>query len=139
MSHVEVFPQVYKNFLFEKNEAPKPMKWAIKTPRIFSYKSGNEVALKKYKALVQKKIEEEKIFPLDENRTIKRRKAIKIKVRFTINDKGFLLEKNIVESSRIRLFDEAALASIDRASPFPVFLKDMDMKKVTMEVVLNYN
>jgi periplasmic protein TonB len=40
-------------------------------------------------------------------------------VRFTVNAKGELVSRKIVASSGNQFLDEAALASVERGSPFP--------------------
>jgi protein TonB len=52
-------------------------------------------------------------------------------LKFTIGTDGSLLSKQVASSSGSHVLDEAALAAIDRAAPFPAIPTDVSAQPMT--------
>jgi protein TonB len=59
-------------------------------------------------------------------------------VRFTVDAKGELVSKEVAESSGSKVLDDAAVASLERASPFPPMPDGMSADPMTMTVPFKY-
>jgi protein TonB len=60
-------------------------------------------------------------------------------VRFKVNAAGELLSREIATSSGQKALDQAALASIDRAAPFPAMPKDMPSEAIEISVPFRFS
>ncbi len=59
-------------------------------------------------------------------------------VRFTVGTSGELLSREVTQSSGHRALDEAAVASLDRAAPFPPFSEGMDRQPMVVSVPFRF-
>ncbi len=62
----------------------------------------------------------------------------RVVVRFTINPTGEVISREVAESSGVKGIDEAALASIDRASPFPPVPAEVASGPIVRTVPIRY-
>jgi len=60
-------------------------------------------------------------------------------VRFTVNAKGELVSRKIVASSGNQFLDDAALASVDRGSPFPPIPRELNRDKMEVSVPFKFS
>lgn len=60
-------------------------------------------------------------------------------VRFKVNAAGDLLSREIAKSSGQKTLDDAALASVDRAAPFPAMPKDMHGGEIEIAVPFRFS
>lgn len=61
-----------------------------------------------------------------------------VTVSFLLDRHGVLLEKGIVAGSGNRALDEAALATVGDASPFPPFPEGLDRETLRLRLPINY-
>jgi protein TonB len=73
---------------------------------------GDTTALSAYRGKLFQHISKKKVNP-------RSREIGTVVVRFTVSPKGELISREVATSSGSKLLDEAAVASIDRAAPFP--------------------
>lgn len=62
----------------------------------------------------------------------------RVVVRFTVDPSGKVLSREVAQTSGIKGIDEAALASIDRASPFPPIPSDVASGPLERTVPIRY-
>jgi protein TonB len=60
-------------------------------------------------------------------------------VRFKVGPNGDLMSREIVNSSGSKVLDDAALASIDKASPFPPMPKDLHRDEIEISVPFKFS
>lgn len=60
-------------------------------------------------------------------------------VRFAVSPSGALLSKEVIASSGSQILDDAALASIDKAAPFPAFPATLKIDKIVEVVPYRYS
>ena len=73
---------------------------------------GNTTAMSAYRGKLFSHISKKKVNP-------RSRVAGTVVIRFTVGAEGELISREVATSSGSKLLDEAAVASIDRAAPFP--------------------
>ena len=73
---------------------------------------GDTTAMSAYRGKLFTHISKKKVNP-------RSKKAGRVVVRFTVSPKGELISREIATSSGSKLLDDAAIASIERAAPFP--------------------
>lgn len=73
---------------------------------------GSVTALSAYRGKLFSHISKKKVNP-------RSRQAGTVVVRFTVGPEGELISREVAASSGSKILDEAAMASIDRAAPFP--------------------
>jgi protein TonB len=78
--------------------------------------NGSKMAAEAYFQVVRERIAQKKTYPL---LAVDRQLEGQVTVRFTIAADGRVSEINIVTSSRRRVLDRAAIATVKAASPFP--------------------
>jgi periplasmic protein TonB len=125
-----------------KEEQPKPQQLATVAPqesvaaRLESSgqekKGGDTTAHRAYLGKLRTHLERSKVNP----RTTLIGTAI---VRLMVGSNGELLSHEIVKSSGSKALDEAAIASIERASPFPPIPKDLDQKNIEVSVPYRFS
>ena len=59
-------------------------------------------------------------------------------VEFTVNNVGELISRRIVKSSGYKALDDAAMASIDKASPFPVMPEALNRQQIEVSVPFKF-
>jgi protein TonB len=59
-------------------------------------------------------------------------------VKFTVAPNGEIASRRIAKSSGSKALDDAALASIDRASPFPPIPKDLNRNRIEVSVPFRF-
>ncbi len=95
-------------------------------------KSGGEAtAHSKYLGQLRTHLEKRKVNP----RTRQVGTAI---VRFTVGASGELLTREIARSSGNKQLDDAAIASIERAAPFPAMPQDIDREPLVVSVPFRF-
>lgn len=92
---------------------------------------GTTTAHSMYRGKLRSHLEKHKVNP-------KSRLAGKTIVRFTIDPTGQLLMSEIAESSGIKTLDEAALASIKKAAPFPAMPQEITGEPMIVSVPFRF-
>lgn len=93
---------------------------------------GNASALREYEGKMHAHLARRIVRPRSGQR------VGRVLVRFTIDPSGQVLSREVAESSGIKGIDEAALASIDRASPFPPVPSDIASGPLERTVPFRY-
>lgn len=93
---------------------------------------GNTTALSAYRGQLFSHISKKKMNP-------RSRLAGTAIVRFTVGPGGELLSREITSSSGSKLLDDAAVASIDRAAPFPAMPKDAGDEPMVVSVPFKFS
>jgi TonB family protein len=91
--------------------------------------NGPEDAIKLYKRLVRVAIEQAQQYP-----SLARKQGMEglVRVRFTINRRGSLVNYSIMESSGHDILDFEAIKILERASPFPMFPPEITHSEMTL-------
>lgn len=85
---------------------------------------GNPRIVGMYIAKVNQRVQKAKVYPNS-------RQTGFVILKYTIAPDGTLLSKQIISSSRSPALDEAALAAVERAKPFPPVPPEVSLKPVT--------
>ncbi|HVZ03787.1 TonB family protein [Hyphomicrobium sp.] len=126
----------------ETAEQPKPnLEEAISQPEevaIVSELSSGEAktggdahAVGLYLGKINARIQHSKVNPHSQH-------TGRVILKFTIGTDGSLLSKQVVSSSGSRVLDEAALAAIDRAAPFPAVPAAVSLKPMVFSQPFNF-
>jgi protein TonB len=62
-----------------------------------------------------------------------------VRVQFSINKRGDLLDYRVLESSGFDLLDEAALEMLQRANPYPVIPDDLGLDKISIILPVEFS
>jgi protein TonB len=126
----------------EVKEQPKPKQFATVAPqetvaaRLESSgeekKGGDATAHRAYLGKLRTHLERSKVNP----RTTLIGTAV---VRLTVDANGGLISHQIVKSSGSKVLDDAAMASIERASPFPPIPADLNQKNIQVSVPFKFS
>ncbi len=144
-------PDIYKTDVDTKQGSPKPINTKIELvdgskfvkelpqeiekPEIRFTEEKNKV-LQNYLALVRKKIESKKRYPIfARNASIEGR----TEVRLTILKDGRLGNVEVIRSSGSEILDSSALESIQKASPFPPIPDILEQEKIEVGISLVYS
>ncbi len=84
-----------------------------------------------YLGSLRKTLERSKVNP-------RSRQSGTVLVRFTVGPKGQLLSRQVERSSGSKLLDEAALAALDRASPFPPMPETLAQGPIEVQVPFKF-
>jgi protein TonB len=93
---------------------------------------GNATQLLAYKGTVRKALERTKVVP-------RSRGAGTVLVRFKVGPTGQLLSSEIEESSGSKALDEAAIAAVERAAPFPPMPAEIAGEPIEMKVPYRFS
>jgi protein TonB len=86
---------------------------AAEQQNIGSKLTGGEITARRaYMGEIAKKLQKNKINP-------RSKETGTVLLRFTVDPKGEILTRTVIQSSGSKLLDDAALASLERAAPFP--------------------
>ena len=97
--------------------------------------NDNSEALRQFLALIRKKIESRKKYPMSaRNAGIEGRSEVKI----TILRDGQLEKVEIIDSSGSEILDNAALESVREANPFPPIPSNLRRDKIEMSIYLTF-
>jgi TonB family C-terminal domain len=89
-----------------------------------------------YLGLIQQKIEEAKVYPEKARRNNQEGKVL---VEFSILSGGMLKKATIIDSSKRRLLDRAALDTIGRAAPFSPIPTSLKMNEMTIRMPIVFD
>jgi len=95
------------------------------------HKGGDADAIKAFKGAIYAKISRNAKAPA-------RLKTGTVTLAFTISADGQLLSREVLQSSGSKLLDEAAIATLDRASPFPPFPAGIDEPEMQLTIPFNF-
>src|SRR5690606_30763750 len=93
---------------------------------------GRATALSAYRGKLYSKISRKKVTP-------RSRRVGTVVVRFTVGRQGELLSSEIAKSSGHQVLDEAAIASINRAAPFPPMPSEADDGPLVVSVPFKFS
>lgn len=93
---------------------------------------GKATALSAYRGKLFSRISARKINP-------RSRVAGTVVVRFTVGPQGELISREVATSSGSKLLDDAAMASIDRAAPFPAMPNDANDGPLVVSVPFRFS
>jgi protein TonB len=126
----------------EVKEQPKPQQLATVAPQESvaarfessgqEKKGGDATAHRAYLGKLRTHLERSKVNP----RTTLIGTAV---VRLTVDAKGDLIEHKIVKSSGSKVLDNAAMTSIERASPFPPIPADLNQQNIEVSVPFKFS
>lgn len=105
---------------------------AAEQQNLGSKQSGSDVAAKRiYMGEVAKKLQRSKINP---------RSAMTgtVLLGFTLDSRGEILSHSIIQSSGSKLLDDAAVASLERAAPFPPLPGDVSHGPLELQVPFRF-
>lgn len=88
---------------------------------------GDTTMLLAYRGTVRKALERSKVNP-------RSRVTGTVLVRFTVGASGQLLSREVEKSSGSKLLDDAAVAAVERAAPFPPMPKELAGEPMEMKV-----
>lgn len=92
---------------------------------------GDAKALARYHGVLARKLQQARVLP-------RQRAGGRVLVRFKVAPSGELLSREVTHSSGQAVLDEAALASIDRAAPFPPIPSETSAGPLTLTVPFDY-
>ena len=93
---------------------------------------GNTTAISAYRGRLFSHISKKKVNP-------RSKFAGTAVVRFTVGPQGELISREITSSSGSKVLDEAAVASIDRAAPFPAMPSDAGSEPMVVSVPFKFS
>lgn len=93
---------------------------------------GNTTAISAYRGRLFSHISKKKVNP-------RSKFAGTAVVRFTVGPQGELISREITSSSGSKVLDEAAVASIDRAAPFPAMPSDAGTEPMVVSVPFKFS
>ena len=132
-----------RSYLFDKIQLESGSKGTIKNINNEKAKINSKdykKILNEYKLLIQKKINDVKIYPLSERLDQPNvKQSVIVKVYFKLNKFGKVLEKKVIKSSHLDLFDDAALQSINDASPLPPIPEKLNLDECEIELNLEFD
>lgn len=92
---------------------------------------GDATARRKYLGSLRKSLERAKVNP-------RSRRAGTVLVRFTVGPTGEVISREVKSSSGSKVLDDAALAALDRASPFPPMPENIARGPIEVQVPFNF-
>jgi periplasmic protein TonB len=95
-------------------------------------RGGNPDARRKYLGKLRQHLERKKINP-------RSRRTGTVVVRFSVGREGEIITREVVTSSGSSVLDKAAVASIDKAAPFPVRPQDMSDEPLVVSVPFRFS
>lgn len=108
--------------------SPEAVAWSMPEGDPSPYDSAAD-----YAGMVRLKIESHKLYPTAaRNRQLQGR----VKVSFIINPDGSLVEVSVIDGSRHETLNQAALAAVQDAAPFPRPPRRLFSGPVSMEIVI---
>jgi protein TonB len=84
-----------------------------------------------YLGTLRKTLERSKVNP-------RSRKSGTVMIRFTVGPSGEVLSREVKKSSGSKILDEAAMAALDRASPFPPMPENLAQGPIEVQVPFNF-
>ncbi len=95
----------------------------------------NQNILSEYLTEVRSQIENKKYYPYKEK--MLNREGM-VRIRFSLKPDGSVHAVQIIQASTHSGLNKAALKSIQKARPFPIFPKEITKPNITLEYTLNY-
>jgi protein TonB len=92
---------------------------------------GDTTSRMAYLGQVRKSLEHSKVNPRSQM-------AGTVLIRFTVGPTGEVLSRVVQKSSGSKLLDDAAMASLDRAAPFPAMPQDLARGPLEVQVPFNF-
>jgi protein TonB len=92
---------------------------------------GNTNARRIYLGSVRKSIERNKVNP-------RSKISGTVMIRFTVGPKGDVLSREITQSSGSKILDDAAMAALDRAAPFPPMPDEIARGNIEVQVPFRF-
>lgn len=88
-----------------------------------------------YQGIIRRRLELHKRFP---PLAVKRGLEGRVGIRFLLHRDGQVEQVEVIKSSRISLFDKAALSAVRDGAPFPPFPESIPEEYMVIEVTLNF-
>jgi len=92
---------------------------------------GDTTARRVYLGTLRKTLERTKVNP-------RSRLAGTVMIRFTVGPSGQVLSREVKESSGSKLLDDAAMAALEKASPFPPMPEDLAQGPIEVQVPFKF-
>ncbi len=112
-------------------EVPEQQAVSMEASSSRAQTGGDAKLLAMYRGEVAKKLQKNKVLP-------KTRATGVVMVRFTVDMTGELISREIEKSSGSKVLDDAAVAALERAAPFPPLPAGASSKPVVMTVPYEY-
>jgi protein TonB len=93
---------------------------------------GDTTAASEYRGKLYQHLEKKKVNP-------RSREAGTVVVRFTVDSSGQVVSREVTESSGSKMLDDAAVASIDKAAPFPPMPGDIASAPMVVSVPFKFS
>jgi protein TonB len=93
---------------------------------------GDTTAVSEYRGKLYQHLERKKVNP-------RSREAGTVVVRFTVDSSGQVVSREVTESSGSKMLDDAAVASIDKAAPFPPMPGDIASAPMVVSVPFKFS
>ncbi|NKB16676.1 MAG: TonB family protein [Sphingomonadales bacterium] len=111
---------------------PIPEMAVVEPKTMSAKKSGGDPTIRlAYLGKLRSRIEEKKVNPNSRDAGI-------VVVRFTVDAKGTLVSSEVASSSGSKRLDDAALAAVARASPYPPFPDGIDTSTIVVNVPFRF-
>lgn len=105
---------------------------AAEQQNVGSKLSGSDVTARRlYMGEIAKKLQRNKINPRSTQQGT-------VLLRFTVNQHGEILSRDVLQSSGSKLLDDAALASLERAAPFPPLPGEVSGSPLELQVPFRF-
>lgn len=116
-----------------KPQEAVPEQVAIATEQASAAKqsAGDPTKFSRYLGELRTKLEKSKINP-------RSRYSGTVWLRFTLGENGEIIDRSIATSSGSRVLDEAAVAALDRAAPFPPIPSDVGTRPLVVSVPFKF-
>jgi protein TonB len=93
---------------------------------------GSSTAMSEYRGKLYAHLERKKVNP-------RSRQSGTVVIKFTVDTTGNILSREVTASSGSKILDDAAVASIDRAAPFPPMPGDIASAPMVVSVPFKYS
>jgi protein TonB len=111
---------------------PIPERLVVEEKTAAAKQSGGDPTIRMaYLGKLRSRIEAKKVNP-------KSREAGTVLVRFTVDARGQLVSREVASSSGSKLLDDAALAAVERASPYPPFPDGIGAPTIVVNVPFRF-
>lgn len=127
----EVPPEPPKPETVQQEAVPEQVAVATEQASSKKQSAGDPTKFSKYLGELRTKLEKSKINP-------RSRLSGTVMLRFTIGEDGEIVAREVAESSGSKLLDDAALAALERAAPFPPIPSEVGTRPLVVSVPFKF-